>query len=349
MVVNIDPGGEEPGEVELIRPPTTLEGWRRFVQADPASFDLAALTGWEVMNGDRRVEYDEARIAYHSELQVVRTSTVRTVAHQGRLLTLLNQREQGARRSLIVSGERTTGKTTALRQLGRLHELRVMQRFPHGGRIPVVYVTAPPKGSPRKLALEFARFLGLPVISPRHNTIDVTNAVCQVLIEARTELVLVDEIHLMNLATTAGEELSDHLKYFTEHLPSTFVYAGIDVEHSGLFTGIRGGQIAGRSTLLHTSPFPLDPEWRGLVATFEDTLRLHLHAPGTLVKLSKYLHQRTGGMIGSLSHLVRAAAISAILDGSERITRRQLESIRVDHASERNYRGQRQGHSRAVG
>ncbi|MFD7497529.1 Mu transposase C-terminal domain-containing protein [Streptomyces sp. NPDC059832] len=65
--------------------------------------------------------------------------------------------------------------------------------------------------------------LGLPAISPRHNTVDITSAVCQVLIEARTGLVLVDEIHLMNLATTAGEELSDHLKYFTEHLPATYL------------------------------------------------------------------------------------------------------------------------------
>ncbi|MFE9647496.1 hypothetical protein ACFYO0_25940 [Streptomyces sp. NPDC006365] len=44
-------------------------------------------------------------------------------------------------------------------------------------------------------------------------------------------------------------------------------------------------------------------------------------------------------MIGSLSHLIRAAAISAILDGSERITRRQLNSIHVDYASERQFRG----------
>lgn len=92
------------------------------------------------------------RIDYHSELQVVRTSTVKEVAHQGRLLTLLNRREHGARRGLIISGERTTGRTTALRQLGRLHELRTRQRYPDTRRVPVVYVTAPPKGSPRKLA-----------------------------------------------------------------------------------------------------------------------------------------------------------------------------------------------------
>ncbi|MDN3245500.1 ATP-binding protein [Streptomyces sp. ZSW22] len=337
----VSPSGDDRSpadEDERVEPPTTLTGWRRFVEKDPRPFDLLPRPRWESMNDEERTDYDEARIDYHSELQVVRTSTVKEVAHQGRLLTLLNRREHGARRGLIISGDRTTGKTTALRQLGRLHELRVRQRSGEGQRIPVVYVTAPPKGSPRKLALEFARFLNIPTITPRHNTADITHSVCQVLTEARTDLVLVDEIHLMNLGTIAGEELSDHLKYFTEHLPATFIYAGIDVEHSGLFTGIRGGQIAGRCTLLHTGPFPLGREWEGLVATMEGTLRLHRHAPNTLTKLHKCLHQRTGGMIGSLSHLVRAAAISAILDGSESITRRQLHAIHVDHASESAYR-----------
>ena len=295
------------------------------------------------MDDAERAAYDEARIDYHSELQVVRASTVKEVAHQGRLLTLLNRREHGARRGLIISGERTTGKTTALRQLGRLHELRVRQRYNDGQHIPVVYHRRPtPRASLAPTTgtgvAAAARFLGLPTITPRHNTADITNSVCQVLTEARTDLVLVDEIHLMNLATIAGEELSDHLKYFTEHLPATFIYAGIDVEHSGLFTGIRGGQIAGRCTLLHTSPFPQGREWAGLVATMEGTSRLHLYMPGTLAKLHTYLHQRTGGMIGSLSHLIRAAAISAILDGTERITRRQLHTLHVDHAGESAYR-----------
>ncbi|WP_394298053.1 hypothetical protein [Streptomyces griseus] len=43
-------------------------------------------------------------------------------------------------------------------------------------------------------------------------------------------------------------------------------------------------------------------------------------------------------MIGSLSH--RAAAIAATLDGSERITRRRLDTIDVDHASEGAFRGE---------
>jgi hypothetical protein len=324
---------EQP-EADRREPTTTLAGWRKFVDAQPAAFEMLPAPACAGLQAVGKDAYDEARISYHSELVVVATSTLREITKQGRLLTLLNRREISARRGLIVSGPWATGKSTALKQLGRTHELMVRAR--HGGsdRVPVVYVTTPPKGSPRKLALEFARFLGLPPIRTGWNTTDIADAVCQILIEARCDLVLVDEIHNLNLATSAGEDMSDHLKYFTEHLPATFVYAGINVERSGLFTGVRGKQIAGRCVLASTRPFAYHQEWKSLVAAMEAAVRLHRHQPGTLPGIDRYLHQRTGGMIGSLSHLVRAGAITAILDGSEAITRDLLEGIPVDHAAQ---------------
>ena len=136
---------------------------------------------------------------------MVTTSTITDITNEGRLLTLLNQREIGARRGLIVSGAAATGKTTGVKQLGRVHELRIRRRYPTSpDRIPVVYVTCPPKGSARKLAMEFARFLGLPPVGPRQNVTDIADAVCQVLIDARTDLVIVDEIHNLNLGTAPG-------------------------------------------------------------------------------------------------------------------------------------------------
>jgi len=173
-------------------PTTTLSGWRQFVDAAPATFDLLPDAARAGLAAGSRAAYDEARISYHSELVVVATSTLREVARQGRLLTMLNRREISARRGLIVSGLPATGKSTALKQLGRTHELMVRERYPGTGRIPVVYVTTPPRGSPRKLAMEFARFLGLPPVRRGQNTTDIADAVCQVLIDARADLVLVD-------------------------------------------------------------------------------------------------------------------------------------------------------------
>jgi hypothetical protein len=45
--------------------------------------------------------------------------------------------------------------------------------------------------------------------------------------------------------------------------------------------------------------------------------------------------ERSGGMIGSLSQLIRGAAILAIEDGTERITRDLLDVVLVDSAAER--------------
>jgi hypothetical protein len=128
--------------------------------------------------------------------------------------------------------------------------------------------------------------------------------------------------------------VSDTLKYFSERIPATFVYAGIDIENSELLAGTRGAQIAGRFTLVPTRPFPYGDEWKGLVATMEETLLLHDHPPGTLVKLDRYLHNRTDGMIGALSHAIRGAAIDAILNGTERVTKDGLDAIPLDHTAE---------------
>jgi hypothetical protein len=127
--------------------------------------------------------------------------------------------------------------------------------------------------------------------------------------------------------------MSDHLKYLTEHLPATFAFAGIDVPTR--LSGIRGAQILGRSVVISTGPVPYGDEWKSTVATMENALRLHRHKPGTLQSNARYLHGRTkGGMIGSLSHLIRASAQVAILEGQEAITRKLMKDVNVDYIAE---------------
>jgi hypothetical protein len=323
VVSDLDP------DEDIHEPLTTKEGWKRFVDTEPVPPEPADLTD--------AAAYEDARLGYHARLAVVRTPTVSEVINVGKRLTLLNRHQVSARRGVIITGTAGTGKTTAITQLGKAHELRVRARYPHTDRLPVVFVTVPPAATARMLAVEFARFLGLP-ITGRPNQADITNAVCDLLSELRTDVVIVDEIHNLNLATRAGAEVSDQLKYLSERLPATFVYAGIDVAGTGLFTGVRGRQIASRFATIGTAPFPYGTQaqrenWQALVATLESTLRLDRHREGNLVKLDTYLYERTKGMIGSLSHLVRGAAIDAILDGTERITKAGLDEIHLDHTA----------------
>lgn len=320
---------------------TTLEGWRHYVDSVSVVPELLEQQAWKLLDSDQQFAYDEARLAHHARLLVVATSTIRKVITEGRRLSYLNRYAVSGRCGLIISGAARTGKTTSLAQLGKTMEVIHRRRRPETpGDIPVIYITTPPAATPRMMAVELARFLGLPVTG-RANITDIIEAVCGVCLDARTGLICVDEIHNISLTTRHGAETSDTLKYFSERIPATFVYAGLNVERDGLLSGTRGQQIAGRFSMIRTGAFPRGDEWSALIATLEDSLRLHAHTPGTLTGLDAYLHQRTNGMIGSLLRLIRSAAIQAVIEGTERITRADLDGIVIDVASESARTGNR--------
>ncbi|GAA2681478.1 MULTISPECIES: TniB family NTP-binding protein [Actinosynnema] len=318
---------------------TTREGWRRFVEHQSAPPVLPTAAELTALSARARAELVQARRDYHSDLPLAHTPVIRKLLTTGRLLVQLNRGQISARRGMILSGASGTGKTTALTQLGRTHERAVRKRHPGRAgqdRIPVVYVTVPTDATPKMLAVEFARFYGVEFGS-RATMPDIVNTVCAVAARTHLELVLIDEIHNI-LDTRARAEVSDQLKYFAERLPATFAYAGIEVEERGMFAGPRGRQIAGRFTLIDSTPFDYGtPEhktaWRSLIATLEHSLRLHRHQPGTLVEQADYLYERTGGAIGSLSVLIRGAAVLAIEDETEQITLDLLDLIPLDHTA----------------
>jgi hypothetical protein len=271
----------------------------------------------------------EERLAYHSQFVTVRTPAIESLSRSVRTLMILGRSQSvTARPSLIVTGPATTGKTTALLEVGRTCHLAHTRR-------------AAPGDTAKTLACEFARYLGIPVTT-RMTTAQITTAVCHTYTAAGVKLVLIDEFHRLNPRSSSGAEAADWLKDLTERVGATFVYAGIDVTASTVFSGVRGAQLAGRASLIDCGALPAragsrEP-FRELIAALEAALDLHAHRTGSLSRLAPYLHERTAGRIGSLARLIRQAAIEAILDGQERITRTLLDSIALDHLAEEQYR-----------
>ncbi|MFH8385228.1 ATP/GTP-binding protein, partial [Kitasatospora sp. NPDC018058] len=188
----------------------------------------------------------------------------------------------------------------------------------------------------------------------RMNQIQITNAVCELLCDLGTQLVLVDDVHLMDTRSRVGAETSDQLKYLGERIPATFVYSGVDVETSPLLSGVRGAQLAGRFKILRSPPLAYATTsekavWHDLLDGMDRALRLRRHVAGTLPRHAVYLHARTGGRIGSLSHLVREAAIAALYDGSERVTKKLLAEIELDTAAEQRARPRRSHRPQSTG
>ena len=326
-------------------PLTTKEGWNAFVSGAslPEPPRLLAAADLERLEPDERELYDWARQDYHSELTLVATPDILKITRAGQRLVTSNRGKQLGRNGLMVSGASGTGKSTSITQLGKIHQVEIERRAPRGaGRVPVVYIIVPPDATPKNVAIEIAAFLGLPV-SSHENPHFITHSVASVLRKVGCSLVLVDEVHRLDLRTRKGAAASDELKYLFDSVSATFVYAGLDLAENGMFTGTRGRQLASRFITLDTTAFgyATDKEkadWRMLVATLEDALRLHRHKPGTLVDDAAYLHERTSGMIGSLDQLVHEAANDAIADGTEKITRAHLTEITLDTAAEEQYR-----------
>lgn len=323
-------------------PLTTKEGWGEFVRHNPGPPALLTQQQILALTPTLREANAEARRNYHADLPLVNTPIIKRLLGTGRLLIQLNRKQISARRGCIVSGASGTGKTTALTQLGRAHELAIRNRYPHDAhRLPVIYVTVPMASTPRMLAAEFARFFGLE-FSGRANLTDIVNAVCHLAAHTHVDLVLVDEIHNISLTTRSGAESSDQLKYFAERIRATFFLAGVEVEAQGLFAGPRGRQIAGRFTVIPSTQFAYGTvqqreDWTALVTTMETMLRLHEPAPGTLPKIAENLYQRTGGAIGSLSQLIRGAAVLAIEYGTEHITEDLLDLVPIDYTAHTAY------------
>ncbi|OPC79549.1 ATP/GTP-binding protein [Embleya scabrispora] len=308
---------------------TTWQGWQDFVAAAPPA----------PPEPDAPPRGREERLAYHSAFVTIRTPAIDTLATNIRTLMILGRHQRTtARPALIAGGPAAAGKTTALLHVGRACHLTEAAR--RGGRaegVSVAYVLVPPGATAKALAAEFARYLGIPVTA-RMTQAQITEAVCHTYNRAGVHLVLIDEIHRLNPRTTTGAETADLLKDLTERIGATFVYAGIDVTATPLFGGVRGAQLAGRASLVECGAFPArlgtrEP-FKELIAGVEAALDLHAHRAGTLPRLAPYLHRRTAGRIGSLTRLIRQAAITAIVDGTERITRTSLDRIRLDHLAE---------------
>ncbi|MGW2707336.1 ATP/GTP-binding protein [Streptomyces sp. NPDC001340] len=165
--------------------------------------------------------------------------------------------------------------------------------------------------------------------------------ICHTYTAAGIQLVLINETHHLNPRTTTGTQAADPLKDPTERLPTTFIYASINLP-APLFTGTRGAQLAGRATLIDCGPSPPATDHVNPSATSSPTSKAPSTSPttnpGTLPRHAPYLHQRTAGRIGSLTRLIRQAAITAICDGTERINKNSLGTIRLDHLAETHHR-----------
>ncbi|KJL30504.1 TniB family NTP-binding protein [Microbacterium oxydans] len=326
--------------------------------------DITALNRWESLlhylqhpltapapldstsSADRH-EHDQQRMDYLSGGIVLRTSTVA----EGKLLLTRAFQENRSRNSghagVMLSGDSALGKTTTAKRLMRWVLEEYTKQVPHWEQdehIPVMYVEVPSGSNAKDLLREFCDFYGLSVLS-RDTTADLRTKVVGAIRRARTQLIVVDELHnLAGRASGLGEAV-DLLKGLHNDVSATFLYCGLDVTTSTLMHGPRGRQLMNRFAVVELETYKWSnadhrKEWKNLIRGFEAELQLRHHPVKTLDPLAEYLYERTRGSIGSLGRLLTGTAIDLIQNKAkvELLDKKLLDAYTLDLTAETFYR-----------
>jgi hypothetical protein len=349
--------------------PRTKEEWRAYLDNPiPARPVMPSFADYRRLSESEREDFDEQRLDYHSALVIVRTEHMKQLHHHMHRRMRVNARQTpGARRGIVLDGPATIGKSTLVKIFAADVERRLRQRHPERfathsepyvveGYIvdytPIVYLNIPAQATPKDLSVLLADYLGHPHAAKATRS-EITTAVLDAMRLCGTELVIIDDVHFLDLSAREGKVVNDHLKYLANHTAATFIYTGADLNTSGLFlegtASARATQTSGRNSLHKMRPFAITStegqlEWASVIKAMEQALALHHHEPGSLTQLWRYLHERTGGSISGLSDLVRESAIEAILNGDEAITRKLMDTIEISEHAQHLYRRTRARH-----
>ncbi|WP_405763857.1 TniB family NTP-binding protein [Actinacidiphila glaucinigra] len=324
-----------------------LDGWNYFARTDLKPPDLR-----DCAPAGTKVDDTDPRVIYNGHLCVVTIPVIeQAILDAARVYGTNITRPQGLL-GMALDGEDGTGKTFLLRAIGRDFQQRIEKQY--SDRIPVVHILAPHNADTEQAWLwEIGQFLGLApepkslaealqwaqTKQPRYP--DLKIPVMHVLEHAKTRMLLVDDIHRITVDQLAVFlPLSDYLR---NKFGIATIYCGTgatEILHAARLKANRYAKDPQRNALpiRRLDPIPykdgVDLEtWPRLVKGFEKQLRLHRLTEGDLTRHATYLHQRTGGRLLYLSHLVCQAAQAAIHTGEETITLELLESINVGFTS----------------
>ncbi|MGW2722368.1 ATP-binding protein [Streptomyces sp. NPDC001492] len=369
MKITVPAGSDARAEIaRLVRtaPPLpawifSWEGWDRYVRTEFKPPDLL-----DCAPADVEVDEDDPRVDYHRHLLMIETTFLEECLLRSRGTFGVNGNRYEGLLDMVIDGPAGTGKTYLLRLIGRELQRRVEKHF--SDRIPVVHITVPhdPENELNWI-WEIASFLAL-TPEPKNEAEarqlrrvpDLSLPVRTVMERKKTRLLLVDDIQRVS-----PSQLGPVLHYFDflrSRLGITTIFCGTgatDIVHAArkgcdrrdeaLWTSYKRLHPEDANTLraavakeqnlrsllpvTWVDPLPYSGDDQGpfisVLKGYEKNLRMRKLSKDVLTQHAKYLHARTGGYFLYLSQLICGAAVAGILDGTEDITLKHLEAIRI--------------------
>jgi len=331
------------------------EGWLEYVQAPPRTppdrLDRHALAR---LGPAARGDYDLARRVWHANIGPLKTPQMAAVHEDLQEIIDSNMHDgdkvKGAAAIDAFPGlGKTTTALTFARQFHRREAGEPGSLTPDGNEhLPVCRVSLAAGTTIKALNQAILGFYAHPATGrySKSTTGQLASQALDCILSCATRLVVVDDVHFLDMRRRDGIEVSNHLKWLASEFPVTFLFAGVSLRERGLMSeGMTAAeqasaQTARRWTRLTLDPFTISDEpgrrqWRSLLLAVEKHLILADAHPGMLADdLAGYLFARTTGHIGSLMTLVNRGARRAVRHGGEALTAELLDTVKIDEAAE---------------
>lgn len=333
--------------------PLTLsrkEGWRAYVEA-PQQEQPDRLSTRQIrsLSPEAAEEYNERRSVWHANFGTIQTANVKAATREIHLFVKSNQQRSRLKPALALTGLPGLGKTELVNSYAKqFHRQRISRygEFTSSGaeRWPACRIGMTGITGVKEFNWAFLNFYA----HPGRGTTDNFLAQAQDLVrECNTELLIIDDLHFLRGQYPKVTHLSNQFKYIAENLGVTIIFIGIGLDERAALIDDQGSYESHEMDQLlwftkkvkfskyETKSVAGKKDWHHLLLTIEQLLVLANNRPGMLVgDLSSYLHDRSDGHIGSLMTLLRLGCQYAIEDGSERITKKLLDTFEIDSAAE---------------
>lgn len=335
--------------------PSTKAGWFAMADTPPRPRPKPVTAGeLAAMAPAERLVYDHARAAWHANIGPIRTPGIDALFDTLEEIVGANRQDgDKVKPAVVLDALPGLGKTTAAVAFGqRFHRAEIElygERVPAPGgywqRIPVVYLGLTSNTTMRSLNAMLCRFYGLPG-ADRGNADWLANRAAECVANCKTRLVIVDDVHFLDVNRRDGREVANHFKWLANTFPVTFFFVGVGLRARGLLDeGLCGTDAAFSQTARRWSVASLDPfeiatkagraTWRQLLLGIERELVLANTHRGTVARdLSEYLFARCSGHFASLMSLVARGCYRAVKTGTEALSVELLDAVRIDQAAE---------------
>jgi hypothetical protein len=208
--------------------PSSKTGWFSMVEASPrprppscTAEQLCSVAARE------RVAYDHARAVWHANIGPIRTPQMDALFEALDEITGANRQDgDKVKPTAVLDALPGLGKTTAALAFGQaFHRAQIDHYGPElpvpGGswqRIPVVCVGLTSNTTMRSLNAMLCRFFGLPG-ADRGNADWLASRAAECVASYKTRLIILGDVHFLDVNRRDGREVADHFKWLAKHLP----------------------------------------------------------------------------------------------------------------------------------